>query len=380
MRMSNMNVLFLATYGDFLATFELSNIKLWQELGCVVHCASNFSNKNYNLKTSKLDEIGVIRHEIEFERNPFKIKNLMSYKQLVNLIQQGKIDVVDCHNAVVGVFARLAASKCKLNKVVYTPHSFFFYEGCPAKNKLIYKNVETYMARKTDLLVSINKEDYAASKKMPLRGKALYVPGVGVDTKKIFDMPRNREKYCAEFGFPEDAIIFVSVGELIHRKNHAAAIRAFAKADISNAFYVICGIGELTDELACLIHELHLEKRVKLLGYRLDAKEVMKASDIFVFPSYQEGLPVALMEAMACGLPCIASRIRGNVDLIDEDKGGLFFTPDDIQKLKEQMVTLANTPEKRAQWGMYNQCRIKEFDIENVRTIMRREYSELLNN
>lgn len=179
-----MNVLFLATYGDFLATFELSNIKLWQELGCVVHCASNFSNKNYNLKTFKLDEIGVIRHEIGFERNPFKIENLIAYKQLVNLIQQEKIDIVDCHNAVIGAFARLAASKCKLNKVVYTPHSFFFYEGCPAKNKLIYKNVETYMARKTDLLVSINKEDYAASKKMPLRGKALYVPGVGVDTKK----------------------------------------------------------------------------------------------------------------------------------------------------------------------------------------------------
>ena len=375
-----MNILFLATYGDFLATFELSNIMLWQELGCTVHCASNFSNENYNLKTSKLDEIGVIRHEIEFKRNPFKIENLMAYKQLIGLIQQEKIDVVDCHNAVVGVFARLAASRCKLNKVVYTPHSFFFYEGCPTKNKLIYKSVETYMSRKTDLLVSINKEDYAASIKMPLRGKALYVPGVGVDTKKIFNTPRKRESYCAEFGFPKDSIIFASVGELIHRKNHATAIKAFAEANISNAFYVICGIGELTDELSCLIHDLHLENKVKLLGYRLDAKEIMKAADVFVFPSYQEGLPVALMEAMACGLPCIASRIRGNVDLIDENKGGLFFEPDDLRKLKEQMITVANAPEKRIQWGKYNQIRIKEFDIENVRTIMRREYSELLNN
>lgn len=373
-----MNVLFLATYGDFLATFEYSNIRLWQELGCVVHCASNFSNKDYNLKTNKLDEIGVIKHEIEFQRFPFKTQNLIAYRQLIRLIRREKIDVVDCHNAVVGVFARLAANKCKLDKVVYTPHSFFFYKGCPSKNRLIYRNIETYMAKKTDLLILINKEDYVAALQMPVRGKALYVPGVGIDTKEIFNIPRKRKKYCAEFGIEENAMIFISVGELIHRKNHITAIKAFAEANISNSFYLICGIGKLTDELKKLISELKIENKVRLLGYRLDAKEIMKASDVFLFPSYQEGLPVALMEAMACGLPCLTSKIRGNVDLVDENRGGLFFEPDDVKTLKSQILTLAGIEEKRHEWGAYNQEKIKEFDVENVKMIMRREYSELL--
>lgn len=373
-----MNVLFLATYGDFLATFEYSNITLWQELGCTVHCASNFYSQAYNLKTDRLDKIGVIRHELVFERSPFKKQNLIAYKQLVALIKKEKIDVIDCHNAIVSVFARMAAAQCGIKKVIYTPHSFFFYKGCPKKNELIYKNVEAFMARKTDLLISINKEDYEATLKFKVRGKALYVPGVGVDTTAIINLPNEREKYCAEFNIPKDAVIFVSVGELIHRKNHISAIKAFAKENIPNSYYLICGIGELTDEIKQLIVELNLSDKVKLLGYRLDAKQIMKASDVYVFPSFQEGLPVALMEAMACGLPCVASKIRGNVDLIDEGKGGYFFDPTDVNTLSHQLIEVATRLDELKAWGEHNQNRVKEFDIKNVQSIMKKEYSRFL--
>lgn len=373
-----MNVLFLATYGDFLATFEYSNITLWQELGCTVHCASNFSSQAYNLKTDRLDKIGVIRHELVFERSPFKKQNLIAYKQLVALIKKEKIDVIDCHNAIVSVFARMAAAQCGIKKVIYTPHSFFFYKGCPKKNELIYKNVEAFMARKTDLLISINKEDYEATLKFKVRGKALYVPGVGVDTTAIINLPNEREKYCAEFNIPKDAVIFASVGELIHRKNHISAIKAFAKANIPNSYYLICGIGELTDEIKQLIVELNLSDKVKLLGYRLDVKQIMKASDVYVFPSFQEGLPVALMEAMACGLPCVASKIRGNVDLIDEGKGGYFFEPTDVNTLSHQLIEVATRLDELKAWGEHNQNRVKEFDIKNVQSIMKKEYSRFL--
>lgn len=370
-----MNVLFLATYGDFLATFELSNIKLLQEMGCTVHCASNFTNPKYNRKTYKLDEINVVKHEIEFLRSPIKIKNIIAYKKLVRLIRKEKIRFIDCHNAVVGAFARIAAWQCKINKVVYTPHSFFFYKGCPKKNEIIYKNVEKILARKTDLLITINHEDYIEAKKMNIRGKTVYVPGIGIDSTHIFNLSRKREKYCCEFEIPTDATIFVSVGELIHRKNHESAIRAFSKANIENSYYLICGIGELESHLKEVISELGLTNRVKLLGYRLDAQEIMKSSDVFLFPSFQEGLPVALMEAMACGLPCLVSEIRGNVDLIEKDKGGLLFNPHNIDDLTEKIL---ESMKPSCEWGKYNKEKIKEFDIKNVQDIMRLEYSAIL--
>lgn len=372
-------VLFVATYGDFLATFELSNIMIMQELGCEVHCASNFSDSEYNRKTNRLDEIGVIKHNIQFERSPFKFENIAIYNKLTKLIRDENIDVIDCHNAVVGVLARLTANKCKLNKVVYTPHSFFFYEGCPLKNTLIYKNVETFLARFTDILIGINKEDFEASKKMPLRGKALYVPGVGIDVNAIRKIPKNRIKYCSEFAIPEDAIIYVSVGELIPRKNHISALQAFSKANIKNSYYIICGFGQLDQELKSEVSRLGIEEKVIFSGFRLDAKEIMKAADVFVFPSFQEGLSVALMEAMACSLPCIASNIRGNVDLIDVEKGGLLFEPNDVDTLAEHLKNLAVKSEERTQFGSYNCTKIKTYDLKNVQEIMKREYISLLN-
>lgn len=371
-------VLFLATYGDFLATFELSNISLWNELGYEVHCASNFKNEEYNLRTVKLLDYNAKLHEIAFDRKPFTINNIREYKRLINLIKKEKFDVIDTHNAVVSAFARIAAQQCGVKKVIYTPHSFFFYKGCSIKNNIIYKNVESFLARKTDLLITINKEDYEAAKKMPVRGKAIYVPGVGIDTNKIINLPVDKRKYCKEFSIPEDACIFISVGELINRKNHITAIKAFAKANISNSYYLICGIGELKEELNSLIENLGMKNRILLLGYRIDAKEIMKASDIFIFPSYQEGLPVALMEAMACGLPCIVSNIRGNVDLIQDKNGGWLFEPNDVKELAKLMRESIKENKIKDACKQLNQNKIKIFDKINVRNIMKEEYLKII--
>lgn len=373
-------VLFVSTYGDFLATFELSNIMLLQRLGCEIHCASNFRVPEYNRKMSKLDEIGVKMHNIECERSPFKVKNIYVYRELVSIIRKENIEMIDCHNAVIGAITRLAAKRCKINKVIYTPHSFFFYKGCPLKNKIIYKNAENFFARFTDILVTINEEDYQAALKMPVRGKALFVPGVGIDVGEIMSLPLDRNKICSEFGIPENAIIYVSVGELIPRKNHICVLKALAKANIKNSYYIICGFGQLEKELKLEADRLGISDKVIFAGYRLDAKEIVKSSDIFVFPSFQEGLSVALMEAMAGGIPCLASNIRGNIDLIEDGRGGFLFEPQDVDILAEYLVKLAEKPEIREQYGLYNLTKVKRYDIKNVQEIMRIEYSNLLDN
>lgn len=371
-----MKVLFLATYGDFLATFEYSNISILKELGCTIHCASNFSNEAYNLKTSRLDDLGVIRHEIEFARSPFNKKNFSAFKQLFKIIKTEKIDIIDCHNAVVGAFSRVAAAFCGVKKIIYTPHSFFFYKGCPRKNRILYKIIESILARKTDLLITINQEDYVAATKMKTRGKSIYVPGIGLDLNYTPNHIFDKEKFCDELGIPKDSKIFLSVGELNENKNHITAIESFKLANVENAVYLICGIGEKKDYLEDKINSLGLNNRVMLLGYRNDVREIMSISDVFVFPSYREGLSVALMEAMSSGLTCIVSKIRGNVDLIDNNKGGYLFDPSDKYQLASAMQK-AIDPEMQKRAVLYNTEKIKKFSTDRVRTIMKKEYKEI---
>mgnify|MGYP003298506361 CR=1 FL=1 len=186
-----------------------------------------------------------------------------------------------------------------------------------------------------------------------------------------------RLKTRESFGLTEQEVAFVSVGELIPRKNHSEVIKVLASIvqerenlQLRPFHYYICGQGDLREELEQLIKKEKMENYITLLGYQEDARIVLFGMDAFLFPSLQEGLPVALMEAMACKLPCLVSNIRGNVDLIDKEKGGLLFNPNDIDEIASKIMSIVKITDK---WGKYNEMKIKEFDIKNVQKIMRRK-------
>lgn len=122
--------------------------------------------------------------------------------------------------------------------------------------------------------------------------------------------------------------MILSVGELSARKNHRVVIEALQHLP-EDFWYVIIGRGQLEKEL----RELDKTGRLVLLGYRTDIVDLLHISDVFVFPSRQEGLPVALMEALSCGIACYASKIRGNVDLLDQDYLFDFTSPYEVEKV-----------------------------------------------
>lgn len=127
--------------------------------------------------------------------------------------------------------------------------------------------------------------------------------------------------------------LLISVGELSARKNHQVVVKALNSINDNNIYYVIIGKGCLEYELK----NLDNTGRLKLLGYRTDVVELLHCSDLFVFPSLQEGLPVALMEAISSGIAVICSRIRGNLDLFDGDLRRMFY-PHDIDEVKKLIV------------------------------------------
>jgi glycosyltransferase involved in cell wall biosynthesis len=258
--------------------------------------------------------------------------------------------------------------------VFYTAHGFHFHKGAPLKNWLIYYPLEKWLSKYTDALITINKEDYERAKHKFEARRVEYIPGVGLDIDKFKNVVVNKITKREEIGVNPDSFVVLSVGELNKNKNHEIVIRAIANLNNPNVHYVICGKGPLESYLNNLAIELGIGKNVHLLGFRRDIPEICKVSDIFAFPSLREGLPVSVMEAMAVGMPILGSEIRGNIDLIINDKGGYIFNPKDEEELGKKIAYMFEKYTDIAlQFKKYNQERISNYSenviLDNLKTI-----------
>lgn len=377
--------------------FNMDNINILKELGYGVDVACCFNDDDSALsveevkkRRARLTELGVGIIETASLRKIFAIGQMFkAYKTLKKSIEDNRYEIVHTMSPIGGVVCRLAARKARKKygtKVIYAAHGFHFFEGAPKKNWLIYFRAEKFCAKYTDLLITINQEDYKNSVELLNPKQTVYVPGVGVDTKKFVQSADARERIRKELGIAETDTVFLSVGELIERKNHKTAIEAIAKLKKENRLegqsikYLIAGRGRIHQELADLITELNLSNEVMLLGYRADVWDVFAASDIYVFPSHQEGLPVALMEAMSCNMPIVAGKIRGNVDLINDGEGGYLvkdtFSAEDFADAIERML---ETPmDARTLMGSVNKQTMRGFDKSIVNEKMKEIYEEIV--
>jgi glycosyltransferase involved in cell wall biosynthesis len=379
-----MKALVVASVASMIEQFNMDNIFTLLELGYSVDVACNFEygstipvKKVMEFK-NKLQEIGIGAYHVPIPRNPNKMGEILnSYNSLKKLIEYNNYDIVHCQSPIGGVLARLASKKNRENKttVIYTAHGFHFYKGAPVRNWMIYYPIEKIMSKYTDILITINKEDYNIANKL-LCKNIKYINGIGIDTSRensLIDRSTKRQ----ELGIKNDAILLTSVGELSDRKNHRVILNALSRIDNENIIYMICGTGSLEDELKKLVVELGLVGRVVFAGYRTDIHEILNVSDCFVFPSVQEGLPVALMEAMAVGLPVICSKIRGNTDLVVENKGGYLVKYDDINAYVKAIEDICLNDNIRVNFGEFNKDVIKEFDIRSVHNQMRKIYQSM---
>lgn len=350
-------ILVVCTTDSMIWNFLVPHIQALQAKGYEVECACSITGDYFkNLK----EIYGLKMHAFGFERSPYNLKNIKAYRALNDFVKKNKFDIIFCHEPMGGVMGRLVGHKngCK---VIYMAHGFHFHKGAPKKNWLIYYTAEKTLALKTDVIITINHEDYRLAKKNFKVKKVYYVPGVGIDLRKFGSHNVDKEAKRKEIGIPSGATWLLTVGELIPRKNHRVLIDAVK--DIPGVFLTIVGDGELTEETQKYIDDNQLGQKVKLLGYRTDIDELNEASDVFVFPSLQEGLPVALMEAMACGKPIACSNIRGNSDLINE-KGGVLFDPHSVKDCKNAIEKVLCGDKESM--GIHNAIAIKKYSLESV--------------
>ena len=256
------------------------------------------------------------RFEVEWVRDPRDALSLArSYRRIRQIVRAGRYDIVHVHTPVAAAVTRFALRDLRSAvrpRIAYTAHGFHFFSGAPLKNWLLFYPVEKYLSRFTELLITINAEDYARARGFAAK-RVEYLPGVGVDVARFRDCRAAADR--AALGVPEGAYMLLSVGELNANKNHVEVLRALARIGDREIHYVIAGDGPLRAELQSRAAELGVGAQLHLAGHRDDMPELYRAADCFVFSSKREGLPVALIEAAASGLPLVCSRIRGNVDV-----------------------------------------------------------------
>ena len=372
-----MKVLFTASVMGHLSGFHIPYMQYFKDRGFSVHIACG-----PGAPPACADR----HHVIAFERSPFKLKNISAYRALKKVIRENDYAIIHCHTPVASVLTRLAARRARKRGtvVIYTAHGFHFYQGAPRLSAFVYRTVEKWLSRYTDILITINGEDYAAVSRYgfkPALG-AYRVPGVGVDGARFH--PHRAETGRAvreQNGIAEDAFVLIFAAEYNRNKNQAMLLRAVSllKDSIPDIMLLLPGEGPLLAEYERLAAELNIAGHVRFLGYRTDMDTLLASADIAVSSSRREGLGINLVEAMLSGLPVVATRIRGHADIVQDGETGFLVPPDDAPAMAEKLLMLYHSPQLRREMGRKAISAAQPYRLENVQAETFRIYEYALN-
>ena len=376
-----MKILYTATVLSHICQFHLPHMQHLQERGWEVHVAAhdNLAVKN-GLQLKYCDKF----IETPFSRSPKSPDNLKAYKQLKKLLSEEHYDVILCNTPVGGIVTRLAAKKTRKQgtKVIYMAHGFHFYKGSSKKAWLVFYPIEKYMAKKCDLMITINKEDYAlAQEKFSKRTKVAHIHGVGVDEKRYHPVTSEEQLAMRKAeGLSSEDFVILCTGELNENKNQKTLISAAAllKDTLPNLKVLLAGNGPKEQELRDQIQAEGLEGIVKLLGYRTDLEKVVPAVDLVVSCSKREGMPLNIIEAMLCKKPVVASHNRGHDELVREGETGFLFDAGDAERLTALLLRLAAEPELRKTLGEAGAAAARPYAVRSTREELSRLLNELV--
>lgn len=372
--------LIITAVGGFLAQFETSDVEILQGLGYEVHYASNFQNPIYPSREDDLVHAGICLHQIDIEKSPWKVmENGRAFMQIRDIIKSEHIDLVHCHNPVGAAVARCAVQSMGHKPfLIYTAHGFHFYEGAPLKNWALYYAAEALLARCTDMVITINEEDYIRAQNFHLKkgGTVGKIPGVGVDMDRFSPKMEMKSYVRRELGIPEGAFHIVTAAELNKNKNQGMVIDALARLGHKDIFYSICGRGDQKHVLKKQIEENNLAKQIFLLGYRTDMERILQSADCFIFPSFREGLGIAALEALSTGIPLIVADNRGTREYAKDGTNALVCLDQTVEEYSKAIQRLYKNRNFLRKLALGCRKSAEPFRIEMAARIMRKLYEE----
>jgi glycosyltransferase involved in cell wall biosynthesis len=310
--------------------------------------------------------VDVFPHQLKRGINPFKIIREIS-RVKKKLVEQ-KIDTIVCHTPIGAGVGRIAAVLAKTPNVIYFAHGL---PCAPGQNILIWLFwfcIEKALGKITDAMLVMNNYDERLCKTHHLikdTNKIFRISGMGVDLKKFKHETNDyeRRQIRKELGIPEDKKIVFCVAYLIQEKGVFILLAAAEKicAQRNDIYFLLAGSGPSADKLKQKVKIARMENNFKLLGWRDGIDRLMQVADIFVLPTYYfEGLPVSILEAMACGKPVVATQHRGCEDAVVDGKTGFLVPIKDVGALADKIVLLLDNKQLRVQMGQTGREYVEE--------------------
>ncbi|QXM06690.1 glycosyltransferase family 4 protein [Crassaminicella indica] len=342
--------------------FILPLMRELKKNGFDVSCAAAYMGA-----ADKIEAEGFKVYHIDIERKIAPISNIKTIIQLYKIIKKEKIDIIHVHTPIAAVLGRIAAKLAGVKHVIYTVHGFYM------SNKFFY-HIEKFMAKYfTDYIFTVNNEDltFALENHFISSKKIMNINSVGIDTDK-FDPQKIDIKVIKEirksFQIKAADKVIGFVGRVVKEKGVLDLINAFIylnkqKENIKLLIVGSWNLGERDNstkfEIDQLIEKYNLKDKVIFTGHREDIKEFLSIMDIFVLPSYREGMPVSLLEAMSMERCVVATDIRGCRDEVDEATG-ILYKAGDVEKLASILNDLLNSEIKRREFGKNARKRVQK--------------------
>lgn len=292
------------------------------------------------------ERLELIRRELA----PFH--DLAAIYEIRTIIKDFKPDIVHLNSSKMSVVGAMAASLEHVPRIIYRIGGWAFLEELPTWKKLVYLWSEKLTANKKDIIVTVHPGDEAEAKRHKIRpnGRVVTVAnGINIAT---FDAHRiDRAEARWRLGIANDAFVIGTLANFYPAKNIPWELEALAPLlKTSNAHLAIIGDGPDHEIVEHTRWRLRIESSVTLAGRHPDASSLLSAFDMFVLPSSKEGMPWSLLEAMAAGLPCIATDVGACKWMLEPD-AGIIVPSNDAEALRTAITSLMNDPERRTTLG-----------------------------
>lgn len=261
---------------------------------------------------------------VPFVKKMLSVKNLFARRKIRKILAEERFDAVILNTTLAAFHIRLAMPKKHRPRVLNFVHGYLFYENQGGLKKKLLLFCEKLLAKKTDMIAVMNKEDIriATENKLCL-GEIKMTRGMGAT---VIEEKHSRDK-VRQYLDARDEYLMCFVGELSERKNQRFLICALPEIKIykPEAALLFVGVGSEEMRLRALADKLGVSESVHFAGQKTNPLDFIRASDLYVSASEIEGMPFNIIEALGCGLPILASDIKGHVDLIENENEGVLY-------------------------------------------------------
>ncbi len=331
----------------------------------VFELATRFSKEMFDVTVAfggngilkeKLEEAGIKTYTIKnFERDINMFKEVGAMWELFLLMRSYRPDIVHVNSSKAGGSGALVARLIGVPHILFTAHGWPFFE----KRNVLWRFLAWKFSYLTTLLahtvIVVSKHDLKNACMPLLRKKIIYIP-TGVNPISFIERDSARIELCGpeKTSFHESDLWAVSTGEHTQNKNLHTLIQsvyAYNQIQPQKIFLTLMSDGEEKTSLETLVRKYGMDEYVHFTGFIPSAQSYLVAFDIFLIPSYKEGLPYGLLEAGLAGLACIGSNVGGVPEILISGETGILVNPRDTSSITDALIELARNPNKRMLLG-----------------------------